>query len=171
MSIIVKIDTSRAVPALLQRHIGAGGGDFWQALKGKHASRWAGIHRPRWECWTFSVRLPAQVKEGFRLLRACFNRLADTPGVSGLDRRVLATIARKLRAALGWPAAPLGTSPEELGLRRHIEQEPETLVLWQAYADWLLENDHPEYGESMARWLSPRHYTQKELKEQSRKRS
>ena len=171
MSITVRIGTSANVPTMLQHHLGAADGDLWAGLKGKHTSRWAGIYQPRWQCWTFAVRLPQQAREGCQLLRACLHRLAETPRINGIDERVLSTIVGKLRDALGWPAGPLGSSPVELGLRQRIEEEPEALVLWQAYADWLLENDHPEYGEAMARWLSPRHHSQKERKEQSRKRT
>lgn len=166
----MRIDTSGSVPTLLQRHVGAAAGHLWVALKGKHTSRWAGVYRPRRQCWTFAVRLPQQAKEGYQLLRACLDRLADTPRINGIDQRVLSTLAGKLRAALGWPAEPVSGSPVELGLRQQIEEEPGALVLWQAYADWLLENDHPEYGEVMVRWLSPRHHTQKEIKEEARKR-
>ena len=170
MSITVRIDTSAGVPPLLQRHVGAADGKLWAALKGKDASRWAGIYRPRRKCWTFAVRLPQQVREAHELLGGCLDRLAETPRINGIDQRVLSTLVGKLREALGWPAEPLTRSPVELGLRQQIEEEPEALVGWQAYADWLMENDHPEYGEAMARWLSPRHHSQKERKEQSRKR-
>jgi hypothetical protein len=84
---------------LLQRHAGAADGDLWAGLKGKHASRWASVYRPRWPCWTFALRLPQQVQKGSRLLRACLDRLAETPRVGGIDERVLTTLVGKLRAA------------------------------------------------------------------------
>jgi hypothetical protein len=158
---------------------------FWgsHGLKGRKASRWAGVDHPRWRCWSFSIRLPRDLAAAWKLRTACERLLADRDDPFGAGRQVfpggptaskpLGTLLGKLDAILGWtgePASAPGTPARRLeeSFRDSIRASGGTeLASWSAYADWLAERDPEDRNaRTIQQWLSREVFSLKRRKEQ-----
>lgn len=159
MATTTKFDTSAVAVANLDLPA-----DFWPKLGGKSASRWGGVYKPRWECWTFSVKLPRDVEPAMTLRLAVLSAELNESLPWGAVRKPLRTLARHLEVALGWPDREPSDQTEH-GLRLACCEQPADLAHWSAYADWLQEHGHKQ-GLVMARWLSPKTFSQKAAREE-----
>ncbi len=161
MSCTLKHDIGQQIRALLELD----NPGVAEAIGMREASRWAGINRARsghrYECWTFSLKLPRDIGKVWVLYRLvsrlqCGQKrgqsrfpapyaLSHTVGVSGCH-----ILAAKLTVALGVPqAVVMGDEAEFL---RAIDDKPHDLTPWHPYADWLQERDCHR-GEVIAGWL------------------
>jgi uncharacterized protein (TIGR02996 family) len=115
-------------------------------------SRWGGVRKARYECETFGLRLPDQVKTAWDLLSV----------MRGLGRSSVKssawTLEKKLAASLGVPIRADRMIPGEEEWLLAIAAEPENLGRWGAYADWLQERGTEDAnccGLLIVGWLGP----------------
>ncbi len=112
-----------------------------EAIGGRGASRWAGVARHRYECITFSFKVPRDFAKAWRLLRLvsrCQTKYAKN-GVSGVATNGCHILAQKLTVSLGLPVDVV--SGDEASFITSIDDAPGDLSVWCGYADWLRERD------------------------------
>jgi uncharacterized protein (TIGR02996 family) len=133
-------------------------------LKAGQASRWAGVRRPRHQCYTFALKLPAQVNLALELLRECTRTRAKIRGLAPLAAK---TLYSKLCRSLGLSEDHVGYavdggftlhgSAQEVAFLEKLYAQlvdgravdgpvhggkwPD-LTDWLVYADWLEECDN-----------------------------
>jgi uncharacterized protein (TIGR02996 family) len=133
--------------------------DLFDKLSWGPTDRYAGIHKQRWRCYTFAVKLPKQSAEAVDVLR-----LLDDRMWSGQVRKSCWALFNKLATSLGLPAFWRPDiqdidAPRQWPFLVAIGESPGDLVNWSAYSDWLQEQSDEELqrrGELIAGWLGPK---------------
>lgn len=115
------------------------------------ASRWGGVHKSRFECLTFAVKLPSQIVLAVDLLLATIRAQRSEFSTDGTALNSCRTLEKKLRQSLGLPK---GTSAEERPFVDAI-MEGGDLTDWLVYADWLQERCDPR-GDLIRAWSDPK---------------
>lgn len=96
----------------------------------------AGRSNPRWEAVGFSIKLPSQAGDAYRLMEACFRAYILPSPVTPAKGALL--LGKKIAASLGVPYAGDGLPGEE-GLAAALKANPHDLSAWAVYADLLQE--------------------------------
>lgn len=162
MSATIRVDIGCSLAALLEAvHPGIG-----EEVGAERASRWAGLAAAyrgrRNECVTFGLKIPKRIATVWKLLllTSRLQRLgthardAVYSENTATARNSCHTLAGKLTVALGLPG--YAATGEERAFLVSIDEDPDNLTAWTAYADWLQERDDDNArwrGKVIAGWL------------------
>jgi uncharacterized protein (TIGR02996 family) len=150
MAMTLRYDIGQAIRNLIH----AEDDELFHLVRAKTASRWAGIRRARFACWTFSLKLPRDLDKAWRVLRTTSHLSSvqppHRPAVVASSLHLFTTIAirgcrivsNKLTVSLGLPHRLDTVVPDgEAEFISSIDEAPGRIDTWMAYADWLIESD------------------------------